>query len=113
MAETKKLEDYEYRIEVREVDPDTGNILLVFSEVDGHDGFGVTVSRDFLQKLVDEGGLDEWAESQIKRRLEALKVARAAEEKKREARKTIESIEKILEKKRVKLKKRRKKGEDK
>ena len=108
MAEAKKLEDYEYRIEVREVDPDTGNILLVFSEVDGHDGFGVTVSKDFLQKLVDEGGFDDWAESQIERRLEILKATRAVEERRKEARKAIEDIEKILEKKRVKLKRRRK-----
>ena len=102
MAEVKRLEDYEYRIEVREVDPATGNVLLVFSEVDGNDGFGVTVSQDFLQNLIDEGKFDEWAEAQIENRLNLLKSVRVQEERREKARKKIEALEAMLKEKRIK-----------
>jgi len=97
----KGLEEYEYRVRVHEVDPDTGEVTLLFEEVDGLDGFAVTLGRDELAQLVESGGFDDWAEEQVARRIELLKRVRQREERRRAALDEIREIRERLEKKRL------------
>lgn len=106
----KGLEEYEYRVRVHEVDPDTGEVTLLFEEVDGLDGFAVTLGRDELAQLMQSGGFDDWAEEQVARRIELLKQVRQREDKKKAAMDEIKGIKERLEKKRVFPKKRKSGG---
>jgi len=109
MSTQKKLEDYEYKISIQEVTLD-GNVTLLFSEVDGADGFGVTVSQDQLLKMKEDGSFDEWAEEQIKKRLDLLREARERERKREEMKKKkMKDLEEFLKEKKIRVKRSREK----
>ncbi len=109
----KSLDEYEYTVKVHEVDPDTGEVTLLFEEVDGLDGFAVRIGRAELARLMQSGGFDDWAEQQVEARLELLRGVVEREEKRRAALDEVKEIKEALEKKRLgppRRKRRKKRG---
>jgi len=103
VSERKSIDDYEYEVKIHDVEGD--NITLLFSEVDGNDGFGVTVHRDELHRMLNDGTFDDWAKERVEERIALLKRAEEERKAKEELRKKLFKLEDMLKGKRVKLKK--------
>lgn len=111
----KPLEEYEYKVKIHEINPDTGTVLLLFEEVDGLDGFGVEIPMDELKRLKAEKRFEEWVVEQVEKRLDFLEDVKAKEEAKKKLEEEIKAEiedEEIKEKK-VKSRKRSKVKADK
>jgi len=102
----KPIDEYEYRVEVHDVDPSTGAVHLLFSEVDGNDGFGVSVSRDELQRMMEDGTFDDWAQRQVESRINLLKQVESERQAREELRKSLSPVETALKAKKIKPRKR-------
>ena len=101
----KKIDDYEYRVEVHDVDLSTGTVHLLFSEVDGNDGFGVSVSKDELQRMVEDGTFDDWAQRQVESRINLLKQVESECQAREKIRKSLSLVETALKAKKIKPRK--------
>ena len=100
----KKLEEYVYRIKIHDIDVNTGEIILLFEEVDMNDGFTVRIKEEELRKLLDSGEFDNWAQERVTERINFLKGVKAVEEKKLQAKANLKDVMEQLEKKEVKPK---------
>ena len=106
----KPIDIYEYNVKIHEIDPSTNTVTLLFEEVDGNDGFAVSLSVDELKNLIKDGKFDEWAQQRVKERLELLKRVEQERKAREEARKVLKDIEEVLKKKRVKFRPKTKRG---
>jgi len=103
MSERKSIDDYEYEVKIHDVEGD--NVTLLFSEVDGNDGFGVTVHRDELQRMLNDGTFDDWARERVEERIAVLKRAEEERKARDELRKKLSKLEDMLKRKKFKPKK--------
>jgi len=98
----KPLVNYKYKPRIHEVDPDNNQITFVLEEVDGNDGFAVTMPLDlFKQMMTSKNGkakLKELLKVEVKRRLEELARSKELEARKKNAEEEIKDLKEIVEK---------------
>jgi len=98
----KPVDDYEYKVRIHEVDPQTGNVTLVFEEIGGNDGFGVTLSKDQLRAMISDGTFDDWAKSQVENRIKLLKQVEAERQAREQEKQNLKDVEELLKRRRFK-----------
>ena len=100
----KSIDEYEYEVDVHEVDPSANTVHLIFREVDGRDGFGVTVDKDTLESMLNNGTFDDWSKERIMERISTLKRVEAEKKAKRDALTAMSSMVSVIRTKRIKVK---------
>jgi len=93
---SKPIDEYKYKVSIHDVDIETNTVILLLEEVDGLDGFSVSISADDLNKMVEEGTLETWLSERVNERKELLKKIEREKEEKESVRKVLSSIEEKL-----------------
>jgi hypothetical protein len=98
--------EYVYTVKIHEIDPDTGNVTLLFEEEEGLDGFAVTIPKERLQQMLENNTFDEWAQERIEERIKLLEEVRVKEEIKKKEKENVKQLEERLKGKKIKPKQR-------
>jgi len=95
----KDILNYKYTVKIHEADPNTGEVKLLFEEVDGNDGFAVTITESELRQMLSDDTFDEWAKEQVNQRIGLLIATRQREEAKKQAKQQLADVEEKLKNK--------------
>jgi len=92
----KDIDDYEYRVKVHDADNTT--VTLLFEEIDGLDGFAITIPISEIEEVLNDAmALRQKLEPHVEQRIELLKSVKQQEESKKLVKQNIESKLKSLE----------------